>query len=158
MALERLTRLRILSRRGRQIQRRRKEIDNGIENELDSLIFQRRARVHRKYLVCDDRLAQYGLQFFECWFFPFKVRIHRRVVVLDDALDKFGAIFFRVLGKMRRNFARYHLFSHVPRKGIRLHCEKVHDAFVRGLFPNGDLHADGLRREPIENALVRILE
>ena len=79
----------IFSCHRRNIQRRGKIIDYGIEHKLNSFVFQRRTCIDRIDFSSNNRLSKSLFDFFKSWLLSFEVVCHEYVIMLNNFLNEF---------------------------------------------------------------------
>ena len=111
------------------IGRRREIIDNGIEDELETFVFETRSAVGREECEVDSAFADALFDILEAWLGAFEVGFHHSVVLLDGGLDELGAVFFCLVEHVGGDFLDFEIFrlaGFVPDVG--LHGEEIDDA------------------------------
>src|SRR5712691_2622850 len=137
---------------GRDVEGRRQEVDDRVEQRLHALVLERRPaddRHERPFALAADRavdaLAQRRLDFRLGDLFAVEVLLEDLVVGLTDLLDQLLAVVLCLLHHVGRNLAddvvRAHRFVLV---GDRLHPDDVDDAHVLVFRADGELNRDGI--------------
>jgi len=120
------------TRDGRQIQRRRQERDDAVEQFLHALVVERRAAEHRHERHLDRRLADRGDQLFGCdRRGVFEELLHQRVVGSGDLFDELVAPLLGLGLHVVRNLADIEIVADglVVVVVVRLIIYKVNDSF-----------------------------
>src|ERR1700722_1957428 len=143
----------------RHIKRRRQIIDDGVEQRLYALVFERGSDYHRKYFQRNGRFAQRGAQRVRADLFAFEKFVQDFVVVFRDALNQLGVEGFRFLLQVGGNFFGDVLRAHgVVDPDDRLHFQQIDDATEFIFLADGNLDGNGLGAEALTDGIDGVLE
>jgi len=141
------------------IDRRRQEVDDGVEQGLHALVLEGRTAEHGMEGAAlhgrADQLAQgRGIRLG-----AFEIGFHRGVVHLDGGLDELVAVLGRLVGEIGRDVLL--LEGRAERLAVpddRLHLDQVDDAGEVGLRADRNLQADGLAGDAVDDVLDAAIE
>src|SRR6185437_693506 len=138
----------------RNVDRRRQEVDDAVEQRLHALVLEGRTAEHREELRVDGTLADQPAERVLVRHFAVEIGLGRRIVHLDGGLDELFAVFDGTILEVVRNVddvpLRAQLFI-VPDK--RIHLDEVDDALEAALGPDRQLHHDIVDAEALLEAV-----
>ena len=139
----------------RNVGRRWKIVDHGIEHRLHALVLECGTAQHRENLVVDGACSQPALDFGRRQFSALEVLVHQFLARLGGGLHHLLAPFLAQAQHLRRNlpFVVFHaLRAIIPVD--RFHPEEVDHALEFILGPDGPLHRHGCRLEPSLDLII----
>ena len=88
---------------GRDVERRRQEVDDGVEHRLHALVLERRAAQDRHEVVADRALADRALDLGHGELLTAEVLLHQVLVLGGDRLEQVVAVLRRLVGHVGRD-------------------------------------------------------
>ena len=154
LALVGLTGAGVLTLDRRHVERRRQEVDNGVEQGLDALVLERRAVEDRHEAVVQRAVAHGSLDLVLGDLFVLEHLHHEVLVEVGERVEQLRAIHLGVVDEFGRNVdlvpAGAEIFA-LPHE--RLHLHEVDEAGVLALRPDRQLeHGDVLGEALLDRA------
>ena len=143
----------------RHVERRRQEVDHGVEQRLHALVLEGGPGEHGKERAGDHRFADQALERRFVGLFAFEIGGHGVVVELDRSLDQLLAIFLGLLDHVGRNVdvvivgAERLVFPHHA-----LHAHEIDDALELLLGSDRKLDRHRLGAEAVDDVLEALEE
>ena len=160
LALLDLPGLRVEPLHGRDVERRRQEIDDGVEQRLHALVLERGPAQHREHRHADGALAHGRADLVGRDLLATDVLLHQVVVDLGQALDQFLAILPGLVTQIGRDLDRLELLAErlVVRPDVGLHLDEIDQPDELVLGPDRDMDRDGMgaqtRAHHLQGAVV----
>src|SRR5581483_1833540 len=143
---------------GRNVQRRRQVFHDGIQQQLDALVLERRAAQHRLYLARDGGRTQRAHQFILRDFLFQQVLFHQEFVTLDDDLDGLCPNGFGLLTEVFGDGMALDGRTQIIAVGDQLHVEEIDQPAEAFPFGVREVKNDRLTRQPIHDHIDAALE
>ena len=143
----------------RDLDRRRQEVDHGVQHALHALVLEGGAAQHRLDLVGDGALAQTGLDLLFGQIAVLEVLVHQVLVGfgrgLEHLLAPLGSLFLQV-GRNVTVVELHALRGLIPDDGF--HLDKVDHAFELVLGADGDDHGHGIGAQAQLHLVIDLVE
>ncbi len=133
----------------RHVGRRRQVVDHRVEQRMDALVAERRAREHGHHLHGDRRLADRRLELGLGEVLAVEIRHRDRVVEIGERLDHLIARIGGDLGELGRNLGDVGHVGDLAREHDRLHRHEVDAAGERVFGSDRQLHRHRVRAESL---------
>src|SRR6266571_247079 len=139
----------------RQVDRRRQEVDHGVEHRLDALVLERRAAQYRVGLADDRGAADAGLDVLGRELLALEVALHDGVIDVRERLDELLAVLGGLLGEVGRDLLDRIIlaFLGLAAPGQRAHPDQVDDADEVVLVADRQLEYQRRGVEPVDHHL-----
>jgi len=149
-----VVRLRVGALDGRDVERARQVLDDGVEQRLHALVLERRAEQHGCQRIgqrasaerAADHLGRHRRLVLE-------IRLRQLVVVLGDRVDQRVVRLVRGIAELGRDLPDRERLPEVVLVDDRLHLDEVDDAAVGVLLADGELDRHRVRTEPVAHRL-----
>ena len=136
---------------GRNIQRGRQVVHNGIQHHLHAFVLVRRSAQNREEVTGADCDAQHALDLFNRRLFAFQHHHHEVFIVICEVLDQLLTVLFAQILQIFRNFFDLDVRTQIVRIDLGLSLNDVNDSGEGGFRTDRQLDRAGLCAQTIND-------
>ena len=150
--------LRVLALDGRDVQRARQVVDDGVEQLLDALVLIRGAAYDGHHLYRERGAADSGANLVRGHFLALEVELHDFVVEIAHGLEQVVAVLLGEIAHILGDVLDAHILAQIIVVDIGLHLDQVNDAAEVGLLAYGQLDGHGVRLQALVDHVDHVVE
>ena len=143
---------------GGNVQRRRHIVYNGIQHQLNTLVFIGGTAENGNHLVGDGHLADGGLDLLCGEFFTFQILHHEIFVALRNGFQHLLPVFLCEVHHVFRDLLLFDDGAEIVFVDLRLHLDEVDNAPERALHADGELHGHRICLQSVLDHVQNMVE
>ena len=140
------------------VERGREIIDDGVQKELNALVFIAGTAENGRNSHGDGRLAEALFEVFDREVAVLKIFFHQLVVLLGNGFHEFSAVFLGILHHLGRDIRLFEVLAEIVFINFRIHVDEVNDPSESIFFTDRELDADRARAEALAHHFDGVIE